>query len=168
MALKQHHEKTTEELLSFIRKSPTAFHAVEQICEKLNSEGFVRVEECEAWDLVPGGKYFVTRNQSSVIAFRLPTALPKQALITASHTDSPMFKLKHEYNSPAFGKYLRLNTEVYGGTILSSWLDRPLSVAGRVILAKDGAFSAKNVTIDRDLLLIPNVAIHFNRTVNSG
>ena len=168
MALKQHHEKTTKELLSFIKKSPTAFHAVERICEKLTSEGFVRVEECGSWDLVPGGEYFVTRNLSSVIAFRLPTTLPKQALITASHTDSPMFKLKHEYASPAFGKYLRLNTEVYGGTILSSWLDRPLSVAGRVVLKQGGCFRAKTVDLDRDLVLIPNVAIHMNRSVNSG
>ncbi len=168
MALKQHDEKTANELLSFIKKSPTAFHAVEQIGEKLTAEGFLRVEECDAWDLVPGGKYYVTRNQSSVIAFRLPTKPPKQALITASHTDSPMFKLKHEYVSPAFGKYLRLNTEVYGGTILSSWLDRPLSVAGRVILKQNGSYHAQTVDLDRDLVLIPNVAIHMNRSVNSG
>ncbi len=168
MARKQNGAKTTGELLEFIRKSPTAFHAVEQIGERLLAEGFLRVEECEAWDPVPGGKYFVTRNQSSVVAFRLPTQPPKQALITASHTDSPMFKLKHDYNSAAFGKYLRLNTEVYGGTILSSWLDRPLSVAGRVIVKRGNQMKARLVNIERDLMVIPNVAIHMNRTVNAG
>ena len=168
MALSQNCKKITEELLRFIQKSPTAFHAVEQICARLDRQGFVRLEESDAWDLTPGGKFYLTRNQSSVIAFRLPTKQPKQALITASHTDSPMFKLKHDYNSPAFGKYLRLNTEVYGGTILSSWLDRPLSLAGRAIVKDGERYLSKTVMIDRDLLLIPNVAIHLNRSVNSG
>ncbi|MBR7099105.1 MAG: M18 family aminopeptidase [Clostridia bacterium] len=168
MALSQACRKNTEALLQFIQKSPTAFHAVEQICSRLDAYGFVRLEETDAWELTPGGTYYLTRNQSSVIAFRLPTKQPKQALITASHTDSPMFKLKHEYNSPAFGKYLRLNTEVYGGTILSSWLDRPLSLAGRAIVKDGSRYSSQTVMIDRDLLLIPNVAIHLNRSVNSG
>ena len=168
MALTQGCKVITEELLQFIQKSPTAFHAVEQICARLDGEGFVRLEETDSWDLTPGEKFYVTRNQSSVIAFRLPTKQPKQALMTASHTDSPMFKLKHEYDSPAFGKYLRLNTEVYGGTILSSWFDRPLSLAGRAIVKDGGRYLSKTVMIDRDLLLIPNVAIHLNRSVNSG
>ena len=158
----------TQELLSFIEKSPTAFHAVKEIADKLTKEGFVRLEECDEWNLISGGKYFVTRNQSSIIAFCIPNKSPKQALITASHTDSPMFKLKHEYDSPSFGKYLRLNTEVYGGTILSSWLDRPLSIAGRAVVKQDGKFVSHTVNIDRDLILIPNVAIHMNRSVNSG
>ena len=168
MELKQNFRGATNELLRFIENSPTAFHAVEQIDKRLVEDGFTRLEECSDWKLTWGGKYFVTRNQSAVVAFRLPMQKPDQAIITASHTDSPMFKLKHEYSSPAFGKYLRLNTEVYGGTILSSWLDRPLSIAGRVILSRGGKFVSQNVTIDRDLVLIPNVAIHMNRSVNSG
>ena len=168
MAFNQACETVTRNLLHFIQKSPTAFHAVEQIGEKLTASGFQRLEESASWDLIPGGKYFVTRNQSSVIGFRLPTKPPRQALIAARHTDSPMFKLKHEYQSPAFGKYIRLNTEVYGGTILSSWMDRPLSLAGRVILRQGDSFVSKTVQINRDLLLIPNVAIHMNRSVNSG
>ena len=168
MEQKQNCQNATEELLRFIENSPTAFHAVEEISRRLTEEGFSRLDECAEWRLVWGGKYFVTRNQSSVIAFRMPREMPQQAIITASHTDSPMFKLKHEYNSPAFGKYLRLNTEVYGGTILSSWLDRPLSVAGRVLLNRGERFVSQTVKLDRDLVLIPNVAIHMNRSVNSG
>ena len=161
-------KKVTSGLLQFIEHSPTAFHAVEQIGERLIGEGFTRMEEGAEWNLSMGGKYFVTRNQSSVVAFRMPVGMPQQAIVTASHTDSPMFKLKQSHSSPAFGTYLRLNTEVYGGTILSSWLDRPLSVAGRVVLNRDGKFMTRTVKIDRDLVLIPNVAIHMNRSVNSG
>ncbi len=161
-------QTATESLLSFIKKSPTAFHAVKTIGEMLDEAGFVRLEEAQEWTLEAGKGYYVTRNGSSVLAFRVPTERPQQILISASHTDSPMFKLKQNYESATAGVYTRLNTEVYGGTILSSWLDRPLSVAGRVIIKKNGRFETKAVCIDRDLLLIPNVAIHMNRSVNSG
>jgi aspartyl aminopeptidase len=161
-------QTVTESLLSFIKKSPTAFHAVKTIGEMLNEAGFVRLEEAQEWTLEAGKGYYVTRNGSSVLAFRMPTERPQQILISASHTDSPMFKIKQNYESATAGAYTRLNTEVYGGTILSSWLDRPLSVAGRIILKNNGTFETKTVCIDRDLLLIPNVAIHMNRSVNSG
>lgn len=162
------YQSAAENLLQFIRKSPTAFHAVEQISERLEKSGYVRLDEGSQWNLLAGKDYYVTRNQSSIIAFRMPAKAPRQALITASHTDSPMFKLKHENLSPAFGKYMRLNTEGYGGFILSSWMDRPLSLAGRVILNQNGRYTAQTVNFDRDLLVIPNVAIHMNRNVNSG
>ena len=158
----------TEGLLSFIQKSPTAFHAVGCVVEQLEEQGFCRLQEGFAWSLEAGKGYYVTRNQSSVIAFKIPKQVPTGFLIAASHTDSPMFKLKSDFQSPAFGEYLRLNAEVYGGTILSSWMDRPLSLAGRVIVKEQDSFVAKCANIDRDLLLIPNVAIHCNRTVNSG
>lgn len=160
--------KRTNELLDFIRESPTAFHAVESITDRLDKAGFCRLNEFDAWDLVAGGSYYVTRNSSSVIAFRIPATAPRGFMIMASHTDSPMFKVKPNGESVSCNRYVRLNTEVYGGTILSSWFDRPLSLAGRVILEKDGKFTQKTLKIDRDLLLIPNVAIHMNRTVNSG
>ena len=160
--------QSAEKLLEFIRKSPTAFHAVEQISERLEESGYIRLDEGSQWDLSLGKSYYVTRNQSSVIAFRMPQKALGGAVIAASHTDSPMFKLKHEGVSPAFGKYVRLNTEAYGGSILSSWLDRPLSLAGRVIVNQDGRYVAQTVNFDRDLLIIPNVAIHMNRNVNSG
>ena len=160
--------KSTRDLLQFIKESPTAFHAVESVAKRLESDGFVHLQDSDEWFLEKGKGYYVTRNQSSIIAFRIPKEQPNNFLITASHTDSPMFKLKHNCETNASNQYIRLNTEVYGGTILSTWLDRPLSLAGRVILAQNGNFSAKNVKIDRDLLVIPNVAIHFNRSVNSG
>ena len=160
--------ETTGELIRFISESPTAFHTVESIAKRLDSDGFLRLQEADEWELCAGKGYYVTRNQSSIIAFRIPKQTPRHFLITASHTDSPMFKLKNNCEAIACNRYIKLNTEVYGGTIFSSWLDRPLSLAGRVILAQNGNFSAKAVKIDRDLLLIPNVAIHMNRSVNSG
>ena len=166
--MKELARSTTEELLQFIRKSPTAFHAVEQTERLLQANGFVRLEEKDEWKLVLGEKYYVTRNASSVIAFRMPQKAPRQLFISATHTDSPMFKLKTEAVSEAFGTYLRLNTEPYGGTIYSTWLDRPLSVAGRVILRQGNTLVSKNVNLDRDLLVIPSVAIHLNREVNRG
>ncbi len=155
-------------LLQFISNSPTAFHAVESVAKQLEENGFLCLKESEPWELIPEKGYYLTRNQSSIIAFRMPADSPKCFMITASHTDSPNFKLKANHLMDEKNGYLRLNTEVYGGTILSSWCDRPLSLAGRVILDQNGAFTAKNVNIDRDLLVIPNVCIHQNRNVNSG
>ncbi len=157
-----------QELLHFIENSPTAFHAVETAVARLQANGFSALEEGESWQLEPGHGYYVTRNRSSVIAFRMPTEAPEQFLISASHTDSPMFKLKEEHLAVTGEGYRKLLTEMYGGTILSSWFDRPLSLAGRVVTARDGAFVSHLVNLDRDLLIIPNLAIHLNRSVNSG
>jgi len=158
----------TKGLLQFIADSPTAFHAVETIGKMLNSAGYQHLHEGKNWELVPGGKYYVTRNQSSLIAFRIPEFCTDGFLITASHSDSPTFKLKACMENDAFGKYTRLNTESYGVMIYSTWLDRPLSVAGRVVLSKDGNITCRNIKIDRDLVLIPNVAIHQMRSHNTG
>lgn len=160
--------KTTEELLGFLKNSPTAFQAVEEIGKKLTEAGFAKLGEHENWDIVPSGKYFVTRNGSSVIAFSVPKKYAHSFMITASHTDSPTFKLKSAFEAEACGKYVKLNVEGYGGMILSSWLDRPLSIAGRLIVKDGSKITTKNVNIDRDLVLIPNVAIHQNRQINSG
>ena len=160
--------KTTEELLGFLKNSPTAFQAVEEIGKKLTEAGFAKLGEHENWDIVPGGKYFVTRNGSSVIAFSVPKKYAHSFMITASHTDSPTFKLKSAFEAEACGKYVKLNVEGYGGMILSSWLDRPLSIAGRLIVKDGSKITTKNVNIDRDLVLIPNVAIHQNRQINCG
>ncbi len=161
--------KITCDLIKFIEASPTAFHAVENTAAILDKAGFMRLNEGGQWNLKPGGRYYVTRNMSSVIAFAIPSVTDDLAfMITASHTDAPCFKLKTVCESDAFGKYVKLNVEPYGGGIFSSWMDRPLSVAGRVIVAEEGRFTAKTVKVDRDLVLIPNVAIHQNRTVNSG
>ena len=154
-------------LFDFIKNSPTAFHAVNNICQMLDEAGYMRLEEGQSWHTRPGGRYYVTRNLSSVIAFRLPEIAPDHFQVVASHSDSPCFKLKPAFDRKARG-YALLNAEKYGGAILSTWFDRPLSVAGRVIVRTDEGFEAHLVSIDRDLALIPNLPIHFNREVNDG
>ncbi|MBR3894989.1 MAG: M18 family aminopeptidase [Clostridia bacterium] len=165
--MKERSLKFTKDLISFIENSPTAFHAVDSIEEILKKDGFLPLNEADVWQLKAGQGYYVTRNRSSVIAFRVPTDAPHNFLISASHTDSPIFKLKENCESTDGGDCVRLNVELSGGAILASWLDRPLSLAGRVILNENGRFTAKNVKFDRDLLVIPNVAIHQNRKINS-
>lgn len=157
---------TTKDLISFIESSPTAFHAVESASRMLKGKGYKKLNEGDEWQLVSGGKYYVTRNMSSIIAFRIPEGA-QSFMITASHTDSPSFKLKSQCEAES-GAYTRLNTEKYGGMIISSWFDRPLSVAGRAVVRKDGRIIPVTVNVDRDLLVIPNVAIHMNRAVNDG
>ena len=155
-------------LINFIEKSPTAFHAVASCAEILEEKGYTRLCEQNAWKLEAGKGYYITRNQSSIIAFRVPHGKPRNFMVAASHTDSPMFKVKSESLSPAFDQYARLNTEPYGGTIFSTWFDRPLSLAGRVIVSKEGKIEARLINFERDLLVIPNVAIHMQRGINSG
>ena len=155
-------------LLDFLKNSPTAFHAVDSLCALLKEQGFAALQECRPWELVPGGKYYVTRNRSSVIAFTLPEGTPASFRIVASHSDSPTFKIKENAELTVRDKYVQLNTERYGGMIFSSWFDRPLSVAGRVLYRDEQGIHTCLVKIDRDLLMIPNVAIHMNREVNNG
>ncbi|HPD89644.1 MAG TPA: M18 family aminopeptidase [Oscillospiraceae bacterium] len=165
--MNQENLAVTRELIEFIRKSPTAFQAVDTISAMLEEDGFIRLSEGGEWRLKPGGRYYLTRNLSSVAAFRIPEKADS-FMIAASHTDSPTFKLKNNCEDEACGKYLRLNTECYGSSLFSTWFDRPLSLAGRVVLKDGGRFTAKSVSIDRDLLLIPSVAVHFNRQANDG
>ena len=155
-------------LINFIEKSPTAFHAVASCAEILEEKGYTKLCEQDEWNLQAGKGYYITRNQSSIIAFFIPEQTPRNFLITASHTDSPMFKIKNEALSPAFDQYQRLNVEPYGGTIFSTWLDRPLSLAGRVIVSDEDKIEARLINFERDLLVIPNVAIHMQRGINSG
>ena len=155
-------------LINFIEKSPTAFHAVASCAEMLDSQGYSRLFEGDEWNLEAGKGYYITRNQSSVIAFRVPKGKPRNFMVAASHTDSPMFKVKSDSLSSAFEKYAKLNIEPYGGTIFSTWLDRPLSLAGRVVVSSGEKIEAKLINFDRDLLVIPNVAIHLKRDINSG
>ena len=160
------HEEV-QELLSFVDQNPTAFHTTASIREILLKEGFTELLESRKWDLTPGEGYFVCRNGSSVIAFRLGTDLKDYSFnVAAAHTDSPCFKIKENAELHMGQKYTRLNTEGYGGMICSTWLDRPLSVAGRVLVQEGQAVTSRLVALDRDLLLIPSVAIHMNREVN--
>jgi len=154
--------------IEFVKQSPTAFHAIETICNELKENGFEMLNERDAWMIVPGGKYYVTRNHSTVIAFTVPEKGMCHFQITASHSDSPTFKLKPTSEDVAAGHYVRLNTERYGGMIMSSWFDRPLSIAGRVLVKEGNSITTKLVDLDRDTVMIPNMPIHFNREVNDG
>ena len=158
----------TNALLDFIGRSPVSFAAVREAESMLDANGFVRLSFQNEWKLVPGGKYYVTRNGSSLIAFVVPEAPQPGFMIAASHSDSPCWKLKTDSEVVMFDRYLKLNTEGYGGMIISSWFDRPLSLAGRAIVKNGSAFETRVVTFDRDLCLIPNVCIHFNREINNG
>lgn len=152
-------------MLDFIDRSPSCYQAVENAERELEAAGFVRLMEEEKWELLQGGKYYVSRNGSSLIAFAIPEGEMKGFHMIASHSDSPCFKIKENPEMTVEGHYVKLNVEKYGGMILSTWLDRPLSVAGRVVMAGP---VVKNVAIEKDLLIIPNVAIHMNREMNKG
>ncbi len=158
----------TNALLDFIERSPVCFAAVETVQSMLEAKGYIRLSFQSPWDLTPGGKYYVTRNGSSLIAFTVPADPQTGFMIAASHSDSPSFKLKTDCEVAMFDRYTKLNTEGYGGMICSNWFDRPLSLAGRAIVKNGAAFETRVVTFDRDLCLIPNVCIHFNREINNG
>ena len=153
------------DLRNFLDNAHSVFHAAALLVEKLENAGYKRLKEINEWTLIPGGKYYVTRNDSAVIAFRMPTGAPKGFLFSASHTDRPCFKVKE--NGVKVGNYTQLLVERYGGVILNTWMDRPLSVAGRVMVETENGVQAKRIDFDRDLLLIPNVAPHMTRS-NEG
>ena len=162
------YKKTAKKLLKFIQKSPTAFQAVEEMSQRLQKEGFKELKEEKHWDLKAGGNYFVTRNHSAVIAFSIPKKPAWKFHIMASHSDSPALKIKENPEMKVEKAYIKLNVERYGGMLLAPWFDRPLSVAGRLIVRKNGEIQEKLVAVDKDLLVIPNLAIHMNREVNDG
>ncbi len=157
-----------EQLLSFIAASPTAFHACRNLADRLLGEGYTELKEEDAWSLSPGGRYFVRRNGSALIAFRIPSGGVRGFLMMAAHADSPSFKIKEHAAVPTLGMYTRLNVEKYGGMLCASWMDRPLSVAGRAALRTENGIEMRLVNVDRDLLLIPHVAIHMDRSANDG
>ena len=159
---------TAQELLDFIMRCKSPFHVVKEASDLLNENGYTKLEETKEWSLVPGGKYYVTRNESSVIAFQIPESAFSSYQIIASHSDCPTFKVKGEDPFVTDGHYTRLNVEGYGGMIRSPWFDRPLSLAGRMVV-RDGN-SVKSVLVDagRDLVTIPNLPIHLNRDINNG
>ena len=152
-----------QSLLEFIDRSPTPFHAVQEITSTLSNKGFIEIKETDAWRLKPNGRYFLTRNDSSLIAFVVGSK-PEFKIIGA-HTDSPNLRLKPQAVYAKNG-YLQLGVEVYGGVLLSTWTDRDLSLAGRVVLAGKKNPSTKLVRFKQALLRIPQLAIHLNRNVN--
>ena len=158
-----------KELIDFIASSPSMFHTSETIGKYLMESGFERLEEGKSWNLKKGGKYFVTRNNSSTIAFDIPKSIKDYHFqLVASHGDSPTYKVKAQGELSGPAEYLRLDVEGYGGMIDSTWLDRPLSLAGRVLVKENEKIVSKLLYIDKDILLIPNLCIHMNREANSG
>lgn len=158
----------TNEFLNFIEKSPVSFFAVDTIAKMLDKAGFTPLDEADEWSIAKGGCYYVTRNQSSVIAFRVPEEDYGGLMIAAAHSDSPSFKIKPNAQKTVEGAYVVLDTECYGGMIMSSWLDRPLSAAGRVMRRTENGVKAELINIDRDSMMIPNLAIHMERETNKG
>ena len=159
-------DKRTEKLLAFLDASPSVYHAAANIETELKAAGYTRLSEAGQWSLEHGGKYYLTRGGSAVLAFRIPREKPLGFMMSASHSDRPTFKVKE--NGELTGTYTRLATEKYGGMLMATWLDRPLSIAGRALVETENGVESRLVNIDRDLLLIPNVAIHMNRQVNDG
>jgi len=159
------------EVIEFIDECPSTYHVAKNCSDILEENGFERLIPQEKWHLKKGGKYYVKKSNSTVVAFTLGTDinLKKGFKIFGSHTDSPGFRIK-PYPEMMTENVIRLNTEVYGGPILSTWFDRPLSIAGRVIVRSDDLFMPKTVRIkiDEPLMTIPNLAIHQNREVNNG
>ena len=153
-------------MCDFLDASPSVFHAVDNLKKMLEEAGYVRLCENQNWQLQAGGKYYLTRGGSAIVAFRIPNTQPKGFMLSASHSDRPTFKIKE--NPELCGAYTRLAVERYGGMLIAPWLDRPLSIAGRVLVETEDGVESRLVNIDRDLLLIPNVAIHMNRQANDG
>ena len=155
----------SKDLIKFIDESPVSYYAVQNAADILRAKGFHELKENEKWEIRPSGRYFVVRDGTALFAVDLGEDLREGFYIIGSHTESPTFKLKSKPEIMANG-YLKLNVEAYGGMIYSTWLDRTLSLAGKVVYEKDGKLSSSLINIDRDLLTIPNAAIHMNRTVN--
>ena len=155
-------------LLEYLDASPTPFHAVAESVRRLRAAGFVELRERDAWSLMPGGRYFSIRNGSSLIAFICGRAAPELGgfLAIGAHTDSPSLRIKPAPELRRHG-YLQLGVEVYGGVLHTTWMDRDLSIAGRVSVEVEGKIEARLVNFGRPLVRIPNLAIHLNRGVNS-
>lgn len=155
-----------DDLVEFLQESVTPFHAAATAESWLRAAGFTRLEEADYWNLEPGKGYCTTRNGSSVVAWRVPDHAIGGWRIVASHSDSPTWKIKTDIVENDGCR--RLSVEGYGGMIMSTWLDRPLTVGGRVIVKTEDGIESRLACIDRDLLVIPSLAIHFQRDINKG
>ena len=155
-----------DDLVEFLQESVTPFHAAATAESWLRAAGYTRLEEADYWNLEPGKGYYVTRNGSSVVAWRVPEHAIGGWRIVASHSDSPSWKVKNDRVENDGCR--RLSVEGYGGMIMPTWIDRPLTVGGRVIVKTEDGIESRLVCIDRDLLVIPSLAIHFQRDVNKG
>ena len=162
----------TKELLDFINKSKTAFQGAHEVKNILDKNGFTEIKESDCWNLNKGDKHYIMKNNSAVIAFEVGCGeLEEDGFrLIGAHTDSPGFRIKPNAQMTVENNYVKLNTEVYGGPILSTWFDRPLSIAGRVTLKSQDVFKPETrvVDVNKPVLIIPNLAIHMNRSVNEG
>ena len=158
--------QNVKELMQFLDAAPSAYHAVDGLKNMFEAAGYTRLDEGKQWKLEVGGKYYLTRGGSAILGFRVPCEAPQGFLMSASHSDRPTFKIKE--NGELESKYIRIATEKYGGMLMAPWFDRPLSVAGRVLVETPTGAKTKLINIDRDLMMIPNVAIHMNRKANDG
>ncbi len=163
-------DKNVSELIDFIEQSPSCFHAVSQVKRILEQDGFTEISmKSFGKDReIKAGKYFIIRNDSSFIAFTIPDHVIKGFHIVASHCDTPTFKLKESPEIIVDDVYCKLNVEKYGGMILSTWFDRPLGIAGRVVVKEKDTFVSKLVDLGKNCCVIPNVSIHFNKQLNKG
>lgn len=161
-------KKFAERLLQYLNDSPTAFQVVENGAALLKTCGFQELKETESWSLQKGGKYFVVKNRSALVAFIVGAGdLAKEGFrIIGAHTDSPGLKIKPGACSVTPDGYVRVNVEIYGGAILNTWFDRPLAVAGRLLVRESGALHEKLIQIDNPVFLIPNLCIHFHKEIN--
>ncbi|QEJ96000.1 M18 family aminopeptidase [Treponema phagedenis] len=160
-----------QELINFIEKSPTVFHVIQNVADILTAHGYKQLQQADTFSLVPNGKYFITNNGSAIIAWQMGSAAITEGFrIIGSHSDSPGFRIKPNPEIVVQNSFITLNTEVYGGPILSTWFDRPLSIAGRVVLKGKEVLQpiVRLIDFKRPLLIIPNLAIHMNREVNEG
>mgnify|MGYP000656454932 CR=1 FL=1 len=155
-----------DDLVEFLQESVTPFHAAATAESWLRAAGFTRLEEADYWNLEPGKGYYTTRNGSSVVAWRVPQHAIGGWRIVASHSDSPSWKIKAD--TVENDGCRRLSVEGYGGMIMSTWLDRPLTVGGRALVKTEDGIESRLVYLDRDLLVIPSLAIHFQRDINKG
>lgn len=162
---------TARSLMEFLDQSPVNFLAVKTVSRHLDEAGFTKLNPRDAWQLKPGGKYYITKNSSAIFAFVVTTEGPTAGFrIISAHSDSPCLRIKPKAEMLSEGGVVKLNVEVYGGPILYTWFDRPLSMAGRVMLRTDDPLHPRTeiLKFDRPLLTIPHLAIHFNRAVNEG
>ena len=160
------------ELIDFLYDSPSACHGVKVTQRILNENGFIEIKEEDKWDLKSNGKYYVIKNDSALIAFEIGSEDIEQVgfRLIGAHTDVPGFRIKPNPQMITEGRYVKLNTEVYGGPILHTWYDRPLSIAGKVALKGKSPLKPeiRLININKPLLIIPSLAIHMNREVNEG
>ena len=160
--------ESSKKLIDFLDNNPSAFHAVAGLAQMYENAGFTRLNENEKYDISLGGSYFVTRNNSSIIAFKIPDKEYKAFNIMAAHSDSPTFKIKPNAEIEVEKSFIKLNVEKYGGMLMSPWFDRPLGIAGRVMIRAGLKIKEMLLHIDRNILMIPSLAIHMNREANDG